>query len=97
MENEQWNIGDKFTTPETGNTIFTVCEVKNISVEAYDKRSCAGITSFMKTYIQKVPELMTCNSCGLDFDPSDLANVFAHEHNNPLSIESGKYKGSKIN
>lgn len=36
---------------------------------------------------------MKCNGCGLSFDPSDLGQVFAHEHDNPIVIENGKYKG----
>lgn len=41
-------------------------------------------------------DLITCNGCGLQFDPSDLANVFAHEHSNQTILESGKYLGKKI-
>jgi len=52
-EEPEWNIGDKFTTPETGETIFTVASVSKNNVEASDARSRAGVSSFLKSYIKK--------------------------------------------
>lgn len=56
MSNE-WNVGDKFTTPETGQTIFTVSKVSKYDVEAADSRSRAGYTIFSKSWITKVLEV----------------------------------------
>lgn len=56
MSNE-WNIGDKFTTPETGKTIFTATKVSKYDVEAADSRSRAGYTIFSKSWITKVLEV----------------------------------------
>lgn len=44
----------------------------------------------------KDSELIECADCGLLFDPSDLANVFAHEHGNQATLEAGKYLGKKV-
>lgn len=52
--NKDWVIGDKFTTPETNSTIFTVSEVKNTFVIAKDKRSASGYGFFNKNYIKKI-------------------------------------------
>lgn len=49
-----WKVGDRFTTPETGDQIFTVSEVTEHDVEAWDMRSAAGYTIFSKSYIKKV-------------------------------------------
>ena len=51
---DEWLEGDQFTTPETGDKIFTVNKVLKYDVEASDQRSRAGITSFSKSYITKV-------------------------------------------
>jgi hypothetical protein len=48
-----WEIGDEFTTPETGDKIFKVIEVNKDDVQAYDGRSRAWISSFAKWYITK--------------------------------------------
>ena len=56
MSNE-WNVGDMFTTSETGQTIFTVSKVLNNDVEAADSRSRAGVTSFTKSWVTKVWEV----------------------------------------
>ena len=50
----QWNVGDTFTTPETGQVIFTVSKVTNFDVEAADGRSRAGYTIFSKSWIAQV-------------------------------------------
>lgn len=39
--------------------------------------------------------VITCPTCGLQFDPSDLANVVAHKHNTEFMIEKGKYMGER--
>ncbi len=58
MENlTEWNVGDKFTTPETGQTIFTVSKVTIFDVEAPDSRSRAGYTIFSKSWVTKVKEV----------------------------------------
>ena len=56
MSNE-WNVGDMFTTPETGQILFTVSKVTNFDVEAADSRSRAGYTIFSKSWITKVWEI----------------------------------------
>lgn len=56
MSNE-WNVGDMFTTPETGQVIFSVSKVTNYDVEAIDRRSRAGYTIFTKSWITKVWEV----------------------------------------
>lgn len=53
----KWNVGDMFTTPETGQTIFTVSKVTKYDVEAVDSRSRAGYTVFSKSWITKVWEV----------------------------------------
>lgn len=40
-------------------------------------------------------ELIECADCGLLLDPSDLADVFAREHDNQIILEKGKYLGEK--
>ena len=50
----EWNVGDKFTTTETGKLIFTVSKVSKFDVEAADSRSCADYTVFSKSLIVKV-------------------------------------------
>jgi len=60
----EWNVGDKFTTPETGQTIFTVSKVTKFDVEAADSRSCAGYTIFTKSWITKV--------CGVKKSQTDI-------------------------
>jgi hypothetical protein len=49
-----FEVGDKFTTPETGNKVFTVSRYNKHDVEAPDSRSRAGFTIFSKSYIKKV-------------------------------------------
>lgn len=49
-----WKEGDKFTTPETGDLIFTVNKVLKYDVKAKDRRSASGTTSFTKNWITKV-------------------------------------------
>ena len=46
-----WKVGDKFTTPDTGDRIFTVVECWQNDVDANDGRSRSGVTSFAKSYI----------------------------------------------
>lgn len=53
-ELDSWEVGDKFTTPETGDTVFTVTRHNKYDVEAIDYRSRAGFTIFSKSYITKV-------------------------------------------
>lgn len=50
----EWKEGDQFTSPETGNKVFTVISVSKYYVDARDGRSASGITSFTKDYITKV-------------------------------------------
>lgn len=50
---DYWKIGDKFTTPETEDKVFTVSAVSTHDVEARDSRSRAGYTVFSKSYINK--------------------------------------------
>lgn len=52
---QEWKIGDKFTTPETGEQVFTVIDFGHYDVVAKDKRSRSGETSFAKSYITRVP------------------------------------------
>lgn len=51
---EEWLEGDKFTTPETDDLVFTVSKVHENDVEARDGRSRSGYTIFAKHYITKV-------------------------------------------
>jgi len=51
---DEWNAGDKFTTPETGDKVFTVTRHNKYDVEAIDSRSRAGFTVFSKSYITKI-------------------------------------------
>lgn len=50
---DDWKDGDQFTTPETGDKVFTVSSVSKYYVEARDARSCSGYTSFGKDYVTK--------------------------------------------
>lgn len=50
---DEWNEGDQFTTPETGQIIFTVKKVTEHDVIANDARSRSGETYFAKSYITK--------------------------------------------
>lgn len=50
---EDWKVGDRFTTPETGDQEFTVIEVSKRCVEARDRRSRTGITCFETSYITR--------------------------------------------
>lgn len=52
-----WSVGDMFTTPETGQLIFTVSKVSKVDVEASDSRSRAGYTIFTKSSIVKVAKV----------------------------------------
>lgn len=79
MKNElpdDWKVGDKFTTPETNDTIFTVYEITGKDVVARDARSMAGYTNFAKWWITKVTptpldagvqELSETCICAIDF------------------------------
>jgi hypothetical protein len=74
-EENDWKIGDKFTTPETGDKIFTVNKVLNTTVEARDARSRAGVSSFDKSYITKVKSktIEETNTADIDIiQPEDL-------------------------
>lgn len=51
---EGWRVGDQFTTPETGDKIFTVNNVFAYDVEAIDGRSRSGTTMFTKSYIKRI-------------------------------------------
>lgn len=62
MENTEWNVGDKFKTPETGEKIFTVTRVNTYDVEAIDYRSRTGFTIFSKNYIEKVQKIKKTQS-----------------------------------
>lgn len=53
---EKWEVGDKFTTPETGDKIFTVTRFNDYDVEAVDIRSATGFGIFAKWYITKIQE-----------------------------------------
>jgi hypothetical protein len=46
-----WKVGDKFTTPDTGDRVFTVTDCWQNDVDASDGRSRSGVTSFAKSYI----------------------------------------------
>lgn len=65
-EVEEWCIGDKFTTPETDDKVFTVKSLGKSDVTANDARSRSGESSFLKSYITKVtPPFKRRNSEGL--------------------------------
>ncbi len=53
-KNNDWNVGDMFTTPETNGKCFTVYKVSKNDVEAFDSRSASGYTIFAKSYVTKV-------------------------------------------
>ena len=46
-----WKVGDKFTTPDTGDRIFSVTDCWQNDVDAIDARSRSGVSSFAKDYI----------------------------------------------
>lgn len=50
----------------------------------------------METNMENQDHFIECADCGLLFDPSDLSDVFAHEHDNQAIIESGKYLGKPV-
>lgn len=54
VDKDEWNAGDKFTTPETGDKVFTVTRHNKYDVEAIDSRSRSGFTVFSKSYIKRV-------------------------------------------
>lgn len=57
-----WEVGDKFTTPETGDKVFTVTSYNKNDVEAIDHRSRSGFTVFSKSYITKVESVKKLQS-----------------------------------
>jgi len=46
-----WKVGDKFTTPDTGEDVFAVINCYKNDVDAKDGRSRSGVSSFAKSYI----------------------------------------------
>ena len=52
MKNKlDWKVGDKFTTPDTGDRVFTVNDCWQNDVDASDGRSRSDVSSFAKSYI----------------------------------------------
>lgn len=49
-----FEVGDKFTTPETGDHVFTVTRFNKFDVEAIDYRSASGFGIFSKSHIKKI-------------------------------------------
>lgn len=48
---QDWKVGDKFTTPATGDIVFTVIRCGLNYVDARDGLSRSRVSSFAKWYI----------------------------------------------
>ena len=80
-----WKVGDQFTSPETGDKVFTVKEVEKFDVIARDSRSRSGDTRFLKSYITKVKENNVASTSN-----TDETSVASHSSTFCNSIERWK-------
>lgn len=87
---DNWKIGDTFTTPETGDTLFIVSKVLKYDVEAQDARSRAGYTIFTKSYItKKVEGVKSAEDMGQIFE--DNFDCYAKSDYSLMAMSKDKF------